>query len=333
MRAEAGLTLRKFNQLIARHGLALPNLPAMDEMSLAGIVCTASHGTGHTGTLSSFITEIELITADGNMHTLSPQQDSAAFDAACVSLGSLGVIYSLTFQCEKLYKLYYHQKKMSLDELLSQYKNLYERTDFFQFRWDIRSNGIVGDFWSRTDPKTNPSETINSSYKYSYETLPFDTNSDPCLAAEISLPIDQLPLAIKIMQQLTKKWDEHGLGIEEVVGRFSKADPHGYLSPAADYEVVYLNIWTTTESKNEEVYRDFEEYLYRLRGRPHWGKVHFLNYRKAVSLYGHNLTKFIDVKKHLDLIIPSQTHSHKEFSGSNASISSNKKNRLHYHNF
>jgi L-gulono-1,4-lactone dehydrogenase len=35
-------------------------------------------------------------------------------------------------------------------------------------------------------------------------------------------------------------------------------------------------------------------------GRPHWGKLNFLTYEKASSLYGDHLQKFINVKRRLD---------------------------------
>src|SRR5207248_777417 len=120
------------------YGLALSNLPVIGGVTLAGALCTATHGTGHSGTLSSFITQIELITADGKVHILSLQDTPEIFKAASVSLGALGVIYSVTMQCEPLFMLEYAESKMSLNELLVSYNQLLQQSDYFQFRWQLK---------------------------------------------------------------------------------------------------------------------------------------------------------------------------------------------------
>jgi len=105
VRVEAGITLTDLCAQLAVCGLALPNLPAITDITLGGAISTGAHGTGHTGTLSTFAVEIELVTADGTIHILSAKKDPEAFSAAGVSLGCLGVIYAATLQCEPLFYL------------------------------------------------------------------------------------------------------------------------------------------------------------------------------------------------------------------------------------
>jgi L-gulonolactone oxidase len=54
------------------------------------------------------------------------------------------------------------------------------------------------------------------------------------------------------------------------------------------------------EDKYMAFYKDFEEALYLYNGRPHWGKINFIDYEKAQKIYGINLQKYIDVKRRLD---------------------------------
>ncbi len=298
VRAQGGIRIQDLNKAIAHYDLALSNLPAMGGMTLAGAVCTATHGTGHSGTLSSFITEIELISADGVVHVLSAQQNPELFKAACVSLGTLGVIYCVTMQCEPLFMLDYVQKTMSLDELLAQYRQLFQQSDYFQFRWQLRDDVVYADSWHRINVKVQPNSSL--SLKTSYDALQWDTSTELGMACEIAVPLDLLPQAIAIIQKLVPQWTQNGFALEEVVCRFVCADKNSYLSPAADYDVVYLNIGTDAEAKYYEFFKAFEEAMYSLNGRPHWGKVNFLDHEKCNELYGENFIKFTEIKNHID---------------------------------
>ncbi|MEU7865086.1 FAD-binding protein, partial [Nonomuraea sp. NPDC049141] len=52
----AGTTLRALNDLLAAHGLALPNLGDIDAQTIAGAISTGTHGTGAGyGCLSTFV--------------------------------------------------------------------------------------------------------------------------------------------------------------------------------------------------------------------------------------------------------------------------------------
>jgi FAD/FMN-containing dehydrogenase len=300
VRAEGGILMKTFNEHIAQHGLALPNLPAIGGMTLAGAVCTATHGTGKTGTLSDFITEIELITADGIVHTLSAQTTPEAFKAACVSLGTLGVIYSVTLQCVPLFMLEYIQETMHIDDIIQQYKQLLTTHDFFQCRWNIPTGSVQTDVWNRRDVQSHTSQTSIQQLQTSYEALQWDTSTDLGMSSEIALPVDSFAHAVAIITRLADLWSTQGVIISDAVFRFVAADKNSYLSPAADRDVVFVNIGTPVEEKYYGFFRQLEEALYALQGRPHWGKINFLTHDSAFALYGQNLLDFIKIKHQLD---------------------------------
>ena len=64
VRVEAGITMKDLNEKLGEYDLALSNQAAVDNISFGGALATGAHGTGHTSTLSSFIKEIELMTAE-----------------------------------------------------------------------------------------------------------------------------------------------------------------------------------------------------------------------------------------------------------------------------
>lgn len=296
VRAEAGIAISELNEKLADCGLALPNQAAIAQISLGGALSTGVHGTGHTGTLSSFLREIELITADGTLHKLSPISDYDAFAAASVGLGSLGVIYSVTLQCEPLFYLRLAQEKTTLEYVLENYKALNDSNDFFQFFWNTDNNTVVIDKWNRCEK--NDSADCTPSYKALswYVVDPKDQD----LFSEIAVPIDSLPFVVEKIAELIRKYRDLGAKVTDLNIRFVEKDPNTLLSPASNGPVAYIAFCILEEGKYLALYNDFEDNMMKFYGRPHWGKINFLDYKKTIQLYGKNLGRFIKVQRRLD---------------------------------
>ncbi len=95
---QSGITLAELNEVLDLYGLALPNLGDIDHQTVAGALATGTHGTGaRLGCLAAAVAGIELVTADGSVHALTPEDDG--FGPAQVSIGALGVVSSVTLQC------------------------------------------------------------------------------------------------------------------------------------------------------------------------------------------------------------------------------------------
>lgn len=55
---EAGMSLHKLNRVLRENGLALSNLGSISDQSIAGVMATATHGTGaHFGCLSTMVSK------------------------------------------------------------------------------------------------------------------------------------------------------------------------------------------------------------------------------------------------------------------------------------
>lgn len=297
VRVEAGITLQELNEQLFHEGLAISNQPAMAKMSLGGALCTAVHGTGHTGTLSSFVHSIDLLISDGTMRHLSAKSDPAAFAAAKVSLGALGILYAVTLKCEPSFHLHADHVSVDIQNVIDHYQTLYESNDFFQFIWNIPSGRALVQRWHR-----NSGVEASVAFERSDQALTWfevnDSNRD--LATEIAVPMEHLPIALIKTKQLIEKYQAKGVVITDIVVRFVEADDEVYLSPAAGRKVAYLAIASPMEDSYVAFYEELEKMMYVYQGRPHWGKILFLDHEKAAALYGKNLQKFIHVKQRLD---------------------------------
>ncbi|GAB3784092.1 FAD-binding protein [Spirosoma horti] len=82
-------------------GFALHNLASLPHISIAGACATATHGSGvKNGNLSTAVSGMEIITAAGEVQTLTRAKDGDAFRAAVVHLGALGVVTKVTLDIQ-----------------------------------------------------------------------------------------------------------------------------------------------------------------------------------------------------------------------------------------
>lgn len=296
VRVEAGISISELNEKLAFYGLTLPNQAAIDQISLGGALSTGVHGTGHSGTFSSFLREIELITADGTLHKLSVHSDYDAFTAAAVGVGSLGIIYAVTLECEPLFYLKFIQETTTLEYVLENYKTLRDFNNFFQFFWNTENNNVVINKWNRCEKSDSPD--CMPCYK-ALAWYAIDPN-DKDLFSEIAVPVHSLPAVVDKITELTQKYRGLEAKVMDVNIRFVERDAHALLSPTSNEPMAYIAFCILEEDKYLALYKDFEDNMIRFHGRPHWGKINFLDYKKTLHLYGKNLEKFIQIKRRLD---------------------------------
>ena len=90
---EAGIKYGALCPWLDEKGFALHNLASLPHISVAGSCATATHGSGvNNGNLSSAVTALEMVVADGSVIQLSKNKDGDKFLAAVVGLGAFGVV-------------------------------------------------------------------------------------------------------------------------------------------------------------------------------------------------------------------------------------------------
>jgi alditol oxidase len=92
-----GVRYGELCEYLNQEGYALRNLASLPHISVAGACATATHGSGDgNGNLATAVSEIELVTAAGDVAVLSRERDAGQFPGAVVALGGLGVVTNLT---------------------------------------------------------------------------------------------------------------------------------------------------------------------------------------------------------------------------------------------
>jgi xylitol oxidase len=115
----SGLKYGQLSPYLHKKGFALHNLASLPHISVAGACATATHGSGEkNGNLSTAVSAMELVTANGDVVQLSRKKDGDQFNGAVVNLGALGVVTKVTLDIQPTFLMgQYVYENLPLDQL------------------------------------------------------------------------------------------------------------------------------------------------------------------------------------------------------------------------
>ena len=312
----AGVRYGTLAPVIDAKGYAVHNLASLPHITVAGAIATATHGSGvRNGNLATAVSALELVTADGNVITLSRAHDGEQFKSAVVSLGAVGVVSKVTLDVQprfEMTQLVY--QNLSMDQLEHNLETIFASgysvslfTDWQKHRinqlW-IKSKterGVAAKippmFYGATAAKTNlhpidGHSAINCTDQMGvpgpwYERMPhFKMNFTPSSGAELQteyfVPRSRGYEAILAVEQLRDKITPH-LFITEL--RAIAADD---LSMSMAYKRDSMAIHFTWKPETPQVTALLpliEEKLRPFDARPHWAKIFSVPPTRLKGLY------------------------------------------------
>ncbi|KAF9548154.1 hypothetical protein EC957_007182 [Mortierella hygrophila] len=141
---QAGMKLHKLHDLLELHDLAMSNLGSISDQSVAGIMSTATHGTGaEYPSMCASVLELTLITATGETISCSKTEKADIFNAAVCSLGALGIITQMTLQCERAFRLENKQEPAKLDDVLNNLDSIIHSAEHVRLWWYPHTDNVV----------------------------------------------------------------------------------------------------------------------------------------------------------------------------------------------
>lgn len=141
-------------------GLALLNQGDIDRQAIAGALATGTHGTGvDLGSLSTAITALRLVLADGSVIFFRREEDPDLFGAARVGLGALGVISEATLECRAPYRLRERGWVAGVQEIFRDLSQLKTATRHFEFWWFPYADDVIAKSLEETDAPARPLRT------------------------------------------------------------------------------------------------------------------------------------------------------------------------------
>lgn len=326
---EAGVTYGQLAPYLDSHGFAVHNLASLPHVSVVGAASTATHGSGSkNGNLATPVSALEIVTADGEIITLSRERDGDRFHGAVVGLGALGVVTKITldvmpaFQMRQVVyqNLSLAQLEHHLDDIFSSGYSVSLFTDWQNHQatqvW-IKSRVDAGPYASKPEffgaklatTKLHPlsghsaencTEQLGVPGPW-YERLPhFRMNFTPSSGAELQseffVPRGQAYQAILAVERLRDHVTPHLL-ISEL--RTIDADQL-WMSPCYQRPSLAIHFtWKPEWPAVKAVLPVIEEQLAPFNARPHWAKLFTMAPSRLQSQY-QRLPDFKELLQHYD---------------------------------
>ena len=158
---QPGIILKEMLNALESAGLAFPALPDIDTITVGGAIATGTHGTARSAhTLSEYIHSLKLVTADGKIEQITRQD--RRFDAVKISLGVLGIITEVTFQCIPKKAMNVIERPIKDSVWLKNHRKMLEENDFLRILFLPHTNHgyvITGNYTTpenKISPKKGP---------------------------------------------------------------------------------------------------------------------------------------------------------------------------------
>lgn len=141
--AQGGVILHALHDCLTAHGLAMSNLGSISDQTIAGVITTATHGTGISfGVLSTMVLELNLMIADGSLVTCSESERPDLFKASLCGLGATGLILSAKMKVEPAFRLRDEQDTIAFEDFIDDFDGLVNAGEHTRFWWFVQ-NGLV----------------------------------------------------------------------------------------------------------------------------------------------------------------------------------------------
>ncbi len=306
-------------------GFALANVASLPNITVAGAVATATHGSGDRNqNLSAAVSALRMITAGGEIVTL--RRGDADFDGAVVNLGALGVMAELTLDIVPTFDVrqtVYLDLPVAtvIDNLDALTSHAYSVSHFTRWQGDSMDQVWVKALASAGEPAADLHGALPATV--ACHPIP-GLDGSPCtrqfgvpgpwherlfhfaigntasagaeLQSEFFVSRADAPAAIAALHEAQDRFSE-ALFISEI--RSVAADTL-WLSSAYQQETVGFHFtWRPEWDRTIAAVKAVETALAPFAPRPHWAKLFTLPAREVQSRYPR-MNAFINLANHLD---------------------------------
>jgi L-gulono-1,4-lactone dehydrogenase len=333
----AGTPLHDLNAALWHLGLSMSNLGDIDVQTISGAISTGTHGTGaKLGGIATQVRALQLVTATGEL--LDIDADHEAFNAARVGLGALGVIVTVTLQCEPAFALAASEAPATLDAVLADLDQNVDGNDHFEFYWFPHTRRVLTKRNNRVLPGTELQPVGRVRHYVDDEFLSntvFDainkvTTRRPglipranAIGARVLSPRDYIDRSYNVFaspRRVRFREMEYAVPRETVphmlseieaylarsgeqIGfpvevRFAAADDI-WLSTANGRDCGYIAVHQYHRRDHEAYFRAVEAIAKDVDGRPHWGKLHYRDAESLSASYPQH-AQFVALRDKLD---------------------------------
>ena len=331
----AGVTIANLNRALARQGWALANLGDIAYQTIAGAISTSTHGTGIglTG-IAGQVRAVSLVDGSGNERRIESHV-GALFRAAQVGVGALGLITSVRLRVTPSFVLESREAPMRFDRVIADLDQLVSDNEHFEFFWIPHTEWALTKRNNRTDDPARPMRPLRQWWQKSFlentafglvcrvgrarpsliprlaTALPssgqvvYSNASHEVFASQRRVRFVEMEYSIpreacaEALGRVKRMIDARGFLVSfPVEVRFTAGDD-ATLSTAHGRESAYIAVHMFKGMPFDDYFREVGAIMSDYSGRPHWGKMHFLDAGQLASLYPR-WDEFQAIRRELD---------------------------------
>ena len=140
----AGSSIYSLGIQLHDHGLALRNQGDIDRQLLGGVIATGTHGTGRKlQNIPAAVQALQLILASGDIVTCSASEEPDLFEAARLSVGSVGFVTRVCLQLAPSKVLKEAGYQATFDEVFEEIPDRIREHERFEFFWYPQSDDAI----------------------------------------------------------------------------------------------------------------------------------------------------------------------------------------------
>jgi FAD-linked oxidoreductase len=329
----AGTRLGDLGPALAAKGRAMANLPDINKQSLGGALGTATHGTGkHLRAIHGDVVGLRLATAKGEIVECDAQNNSDLFNAARVSMGSLGIITQAKLRTTPSKRLHRRVWLEDFEETVSKAEERWATHRNYEF-YAIPFTGLAANIThDETDeparprgPETDSSflEMLRGTRNLFGSSTVIRKHAAKLLLETFGVPEEAVDEGWKLLStERPIRFNEMEFhmpaaaqlsALKEVVATIEKYRPDVFF-PIETRRIATDDAWLSPFQGGEHgsvaihaYYKDDYDFFFSLiqpiflrhGGRPHWGKLNSLTTKDFASLYPR-WNDFVSLRRQMD---------------------------------
>jgi FAD/FMN-containing dehydrogenase len=300
----------EFGDPLWAKGLALANQGDIDTQAIAGAIATATHGSGrHLPSFSASLVGARLVDGLGNLVEITHETMPDELAALQTSIGLLGIMTEVTIKVVPAYELHARHEVLPFAEMMARFHEYLDGYRSFTFFWcpTDQSAELYGLSGAKADdcalrlfqlpaPDVDRAHLpANERIDRSYRVYPmvYEPNFHEM---EYFVPLEQAQEVLVEMRKLMRRWlplSIYPLEIRNV------AAEDAWLSPQYQRDNLVVSISGQPGTDYGDYLRACDSLFAEFKGRPHWGKLHFMTADRLERLFPR-YNDFVAMRRRFD---------------------------------
>ena len=291
-------------------GLALRNQGDIDAQAIAGAIATATHGSGKTlPSFSAALSGARIVDGMGNIVEISSDKNPSELAALQTSLGLLGIMTEVTLDVVPAYDLHLRYEDVTFDEMLNRFDSYRDDYRSFTFFWaptdqssqlyclpGVKEDHCVVKLFQTPSPQLDRSNLpATDRIGRSYEIYPMQYIPN-FHEMEYFVPLSEARDVMIEMRKLMRRWLPLSIFPMEIR---TVAAENAWMSPNFHRENLVVSVSGQPGTDYWDYLRACDSLFAEFKGRPHWGKLHFMTADRLERLFPH-YNDFVAMRQRFD---------------------------------